>query len=106
MDDGKRSGTKHAELADLLAEEIAAERYPIGGRFPTEQELQERFKVGRHTAREALKALTEQGMLGRRRKTGTTVLSLRPVGQYVHSLRDLKGLLDFAERTVLDVRHH
>jgi GntR family transcriptional regulator len=105
MNEGKRSGTKHAELADLLSEEIASERYPIGGRFPTEEQLQERFNVGRHTIREALKVLTEQGMLGRRRKTGTTVLSLQPVAQYVHSLRDLKGLLDFAERTVLEVHH-
>lgn len=68
-------------------------------------ELQDRFRVGRHTIREALKLLAEQGMLGRRRKTGTVVLADRPVAPYVHSLRDLKGLLDFAQNTRLDIRH-
>lgn len=96
---------RHRDLAALLAGEIAAAVYPLGGRFPTEQELQARFQVGRHTVREALKILTEQGLLGRRRKTGTVVLSSRPVAHYAHSLRDLRGLLDFAENTLLDIRY-
>jgi GntR family transcriptional regulator len=94
---------RHRSLADQLTEEIAAGTYPVGGRFPTEQELQARFKVGRHSVREALKILTEQGLVGRRRKTGTVVLSARPVSHYAHSLRDLHGLLDFGENTLLDI---
>lgn len=100
-----RQRPRHAVIAGALAAEIAAGRYPVGGRFPTEHELQAQFGVGRHTVREALKTLTEQGLLGRRRKTGTVVLTDRPVSHYVHSLRDLIGLLDFATSTSLDVRH-
>jgi GntR family transcriptional regulator len=92
-------------FAAELAEEIAAGKYPKGARFPTELELQKRFKVGRHTAREALKILTEKGLLGRRRKTGTFVLALRPVEHYVHSLRSIRGLFDFAQSTQLDIQY-
>lgn len=96
---------RHHALAETLAEEIGAAAYPVGGRFPTEADLRARFGVGRHTVREALKILAEQGLIGRRRKTGTVVLAARPVSHYAHSLRDLKGLLDFAESTVLDIRY-
>lgn len=100
-----RSPPRQEAFAAELAEEIAAGKYPKGARFPTEQELQQRFQVGRHTAREALKILTEQGLLGRRRKTGTIVLALRPVEHYVHSLRSIRGLFDFAQSTQLDIHY-
>ena len=97
--------TRTQMIAGDLTDEIAKGHYTVGARFPTEAELRLRFGVGRHTIREALKLLTEQGLIGRRRKTGTFVLSTSPVSPYVHSLRDLKGLLDFAESTRLEVNH-
>ena len=103
--DGHSGTTRTQAIAAELASEIEAGRYVLGARFPTELDLRERFAVGRHTIREALKLLTEQGLVGRRRKTGTFVLATVPVSPYVHSLRDLKGLLEFAENTRLEVRH-
>lgn len=97
--------TRTQAIAAELAAEIAAGQFAVGSRFPADPELRNRFEVGRHTIREALKLLTEQGLIGRRRKTGTFVLSASAVSPYVHSLRDLKGLLDFAEATVLQVSH-
>ncbi|HEY9566668.1 MAG TPA: GntR family transcriptional regulator [Thalassobaculum sp.] len=105
MTDTAPAFARHQELAGLLAEEISSGRYPVGSRFPTESELKEKLGVGRHSIREALKLLAEQGMLGRRRKTGTVVLADRPVAPYVHSLRDLRGLLDFAQSTRLEIHH-
>ena len=98
-------GSRTETIAAELSAEIEAGRYAVGARFLTELELQHRFDVGRHTIRESLKLLTEQGLVGRRRKTGTFVLSTSPVTPYVHSLRDLKGLLDFAQTTALQVEH-
>jgi DNA-binding GntR family transcriptional regulator len=95
----------HDALADMLTAKIVGGEYPVGERFPTEFELQERFGVGRHTIREALKILTEKGLLGRRRKTGSVVLSNTPVSDQVHSLRDMRSLLDFAASTVLDIKY-
>ena len=34
------------------------------------------------------------------------MLSAEPISHYAHSLRDMRGLLDFADSTALDVRHH
>lgn len=92
-------------IAAELLQELTGGRYQVGDRYPTEAELQSRFGVGRHSIREALKLLAEQGLLGRRRKTGTFVLATAPVTPYVHSLRDLRGLLDFAENTELQIQH-
>ena len=104
MSDDTALSVRHAELAERLTLEIASGRYPVGGKFPTEEELRQRFGVGRHTVREALKVMTELGLLGRRRKAGTTVLSRRPVSQYVHSLRDIHSLFSFAQNTTLDMQ--
>lgn len=92
-------------IAAELLQELTGGKYQLGDRYPTEAELQARFNVGRHSIREALKLLTEQGLLGRRRKTGTFVLATAAVTPYVHSLRDLRGLLDFAENTELQIQH-
>jgi DNA-binding GntR family transcriptional regulator len=93
-------------ISAVLAGEIAGGVYPVGGRFPTELDLQARFGVGRHSIREALKILTEQGLIGRQRKTGSVVLSAEPVSHYAHSIRDMRALLNFADTTSLAVRHH
>ena len=103
--DGNIIVSRTQAIAAELSAEIGKGRYSVGSRFPTEPELCVRFGVGRHTIRESLKLLTEQGLVGRRRKTGTFVLATSPVSPYVHSLRDLRGLLDFAETTMLHVKH-
>lgn len=96
---------RHKTLSEILAQEIATGAHSVGGRFPTEHELQARFGVGRHTVREALKTLTEQGLLGRRRKIGTTVLAAAPFAHYAHVLRDTSGLFGFAGDTALATHH-
>jgi DNA-binding GntR family transcriptional regulator len=93
-------------LAEQLAKEISEGNYAAGVRFPTEQDLKERFGVGRYTIREALKKLREQGLVSRRQKVGTTVLTERPSAHYSHRLKDLNGLVSLAQDTVLDIKNH
>ena len=99
-----RNGIRHDTLARRLSEMISSGDYKAGTKFPSENELQAQFSVGRHTVREALKILAEQGLIGRRRKTGTVVLSEKPMSSYVHSLRDIRSLVDFSHNTSLNVR--
>jgi len=96
---------RHLIIAQVLQDRIGAGQVPPGGRFPTEKELQEEFGIGRHSIREALKILTERGLIARRRKTGTVVLAHTPVAPVAHSLRDIRSLLEFAISTRLDIRH-
>ena len=74
---GRTSRTE--TIAAALSAEIAAGHYVVGSRFLTEPELKQRFNVGRHTIRESLKLLTEQGLIGRRRGSRPRVCQRRNI---------------------------
>lgn len=61
-----------AQLLALLQERIAAGGYVDG--FPTDAELSAEFDVSRHTVRDAVRRLQEQGVLTRRRGVGSFVV--------------------------------
>jgi GntR family phosphonate transport system transcriptional regulator len=72
-----RSGTGYSAwrlIAEELHAEIAAGSLGLGARLPTEQDLSERFGVNRHTARQAVASLAEQGLVESRRGSGTFVI--------------------------------
>ena len=94
---------RHGDLRGLLAAEIFARKYPVGARFPTESDLQERFGVGRHTVREALKALADDGYIGRRQKSGTVVLARNATPRYSQAVGSIGGLLELGQDTKLKV---
>lgn len=104
MTDGRTATIHHSVLADELQQEIVSGAYNVGERFPTEADLQERFGVGRYTVRKALKVLTERGMIARKRKSGSVVTSTKPLSQYIHSLRDIRGLTEFGRSTDLAIK--
>jgi GntR family transcriptional regulator len=93
------------ELRQTLAREIAAGAFAVGGKFPTEYELCDRFSVSRHTVREALRALEHQGLLARQAGLGTTVLARTPAALYTQTLDSLGGLFDYATETKFEKRH-
>ena len=93
------------ELRQTLVGEIAAGAFAVGGKFPTEHELCERFSVSRHTVREALRALQDQGLLARQAGLGTTVLARAPAALYTQTLDSLGGLFDYATETKFE-KHH
>jgi DNA-binding GntR family transcriptional regulator len=94
---------RHGDVRMSLARELAEGHYPVGSRFPSETELQARFGIGRHTAREALKTLADEGFIDRRRKSGTIVLTTMPGARYSQPLGSLHNLLDFGFETWLQV---
>jgi GntR family transcriptional regulator len=91
--------TRYMELRQTLAGEIAAGAFAVGAKFPTEYELCDRFSVSRHTVREALRALEDQGLLARQAGLGTTVLARTPPALYTQTLDSLGGLHDYATET-------
>lgn len=97
--------TRYKELRQILADEIAAGKHAVGGRFPTEFELCDRFGVSRHTVREALRMLQDQGLLSRQAGAGTTVLAkIRPT-LYSQTLDSLDHLADYAADTRFECSH-
>lgn len=93
----------YRRLARELKAGIASGRYPVGSLLPTEQELCESFEASRYTVREALRLLSEDGMVERRQGRGSEVVSARDRPVFAHSLSSLSQLYDYASDTRLDI---
>lgn len=97
-----RPDTLYAAVERQLLAELAEGRHPVGSRFPTEMELCERFGMSRHTVREALRRLTEMGLLERHQGAGTVVKAICKPASYVQSLDSLDELFQYAVETRLE----
>lgn len=95
---------RYRELRDTLAREISDGVYPVGSRFPTDAELCDRFLVSRHTVREAVRGLQEQGLLDRHAGSGTLVRAAAPRAVYAQTLDTLQQLSNYAAETRLEAR--
>ena len=60
-----------AQLLTILRRRIGAGTYDDG--FPTDAQLAEEFELSRHTVREAVRRLQDEGVVARRRGVGTFV---------------------------------
>jgi GntR family transcriptional regulator, transcriptional repressor for pyruvate dehydrogenase complex len=61
------------QVMEKIRDLIASGRYKVGDRLPTEQELAERFGIGRSSIREAVKIFQHLGILEARVPKGTFV---------------------------------
>jgi DNA-binding GntR family transcriptional regulator len=87
---------RYRQLADTLRTAIARGDYPVGGQLPPELELAQTHAVSRHTARDAIRLLTEAGLIERRRGAGTTVIASASPQAYVQPLGGVDELLQYA----------
>ncbi|MCC5974726.1 MAG: GntR family transcriptional regulator, partial [Rubellimicrobium sp.] len=90
---------RYVVIADDLRQRIEGGAYPLGSLLPTESELCEAFGASRHTVREALRRLAEAGMIQRRQGSGSQVTAVRAHAAYVHSMRSLNELFQYAADT-------
>lgn len=95
---------RYRQILAALRERIVNGDYPIGSNLPTEVELCAEFGVSRYTVREALRRLVEQGMLARRQGSGSEVVSAEPHHGFVHHVRSLADLFQYALDTHFDLR--
>ncbi len=94
---------RYRQVADTLLSEVQAGRISIGATLPGEHELMARFQVSRHTVREALRLLDEQGLIERRRGIGTVLRSRKSRQAYVQTLRSPAALLRYPPGSWLTV---
>lgn len=100
---GAKPGPRYAQVSDTLQQRIAAGTYAVGALLPTELDLCQEFGISRHTVREALRRLSEAGLVQRRQGSGSQVISASPKGGYVHAMRSLNELFQYAADTHLRV---
>ncbi|RNE64236.1 GntR family transcriptional regulator [Cryobacterium tepidiphilum] len=87
--DGSSRTPLHAQLAAILRGRIADTSLPPGSALPTEAELQEQFGISRSVVRQALLALTAEGLITRGRGRGSVVA---PRGEHHRLVQRTAGL--------------
>lgn len=95
------STPRYREIAIALRSRIVKGEYPVGSLLPTEQELCDLYSASRHTIREAIKCLLEDGLVSRKKRVGTRVESLGR--NYSQTLISIGDLVNFAERHLRQV---
>jgi DNA-binding GntR family transcriptional regulator len=95
------AGPRYLQIARELTAAIAAGRYPVGARLPTELELCAHFAISRFTAREAVRVLSQAGLVTRRQRVGTVVIAMPDEARYSHAASSVSDLFQYAQDTEL-----
>jgi len=86
---------RYMQIVEVLKREIESEQREVGSLLPSESELREQFSVSRHTIREALRTLRDEGLIESRQGAGSRIKrSSKPV--YTHSIGTVAELLQYA----------
>jgi DNA-binding GntR family transcriptional regulator len=93
----------YASLAQALMRDIAQKRYPVGSLLPTEDAIASRYGVSRHTVRQALRELKEEGVISSHAGIGTRVRALGQSPRVFGGINTIGDLLQFAESTEMRV---
>ncbi|OZI68428.1 GntR family transcriptional regulator [Bordetella genomosp. 1] len=100
------SGTRaprYKAIYEELARGIRTGQYPVMTLLPTEHELCERYDASRHTVREAIRLLTEAGMVSRRPGVGTRVETARATTRYTQRISAMSDLFQYIKNANLRV---
>jgi GntR family transcriptional regulator len=101
-----RSLPLYRDLAQKLRAAIAEGIYRQGDLLPTELELCATHNVSRHTARDALRLLTDEGLIARKRGAGTAVIATQPTGPFSQDWGEIGDILQYARDTRLIVQSY
>jgi GntR family transcriptional regulator len=98
-----RARPLYRHVASVLAKDIAREEYPTNTTLPAESELCRRFGVSRHTIRQALRQLREDGLVASRQGAGTIVMKPTVESSYVQTVASIEELVQYATENRYDV---
>jgi DNA-binding GntR family transcriptional regulator len=90
---------RYWDIANLLRRDIEKGRYKLGDRLPTEEQLLVAFDASRHSVREALRVLTEEGLLLRRPRAGSTVIARTAERHFTQRMASVQELLNYPNTT-------
>ena len=102
----RRDLPRYLQLASELREAILSGAFTDSAPFPTETVLCARYDVSRFTVREALKRLQAEGLIARRRGSGTVVQPAAARGGALHQpLSNVGELLQYAQGSAVVYEH-
>src|SRR5258705_12335879 len=96
-----RKSSRYRDIATELQKEIRLGATPVGELLPTETELMARFGASRQTVREALRIITEQGLIVRRAGLGSGGIATEPPVLFTPSVKSLDEWLRYFNETYL-----
>ncbi|HEY7237491.1 MAG TPA: GntR family transcriptional regulator [Gemmatimonadaceae bacterium] len=94
---------RYQQVANELIDSIGGGIYPVGALLPTEMELCEHYRISRSTVREALRKLRDVGLISRRRRLGTKVVSRTASASYRQPTNSISDLLQYADDTRVEI---
>ncbi len=90
-----RAQPRYRQVAQALRADIVAGNFNAGDALPTEMSLCDRYGISRHTAREALRLLSEDGLIERRQGAGSIVAD-RTAPVFSSPTGDFESILQYA----------
>jgi GntR family transcriptional regulator len=98
---------RYIQIANSIAQDIASQRFGSEAKLPTELELCTQFQASRYTIRAALKQLEDDGLLTRKKRSGTFAKPSNSNAGFQGALASVDDLVQLAathERRVLKSR--
>ncbi|KQP14218.1 GntR family transcriptional regulator [Pseudorhodoferax sp. Leaf267] len=89
-------GPLYKQVVAVLRDEIVKGVHAVGQHLPTEVELSERFRLSRHTVREALRELRASGLVASRQGSGTIVVAPERSTSYIHETGTIADLSQYS----------
>lgn len=99
----REAAPRYLQLADALIADIEQGKYKVGDMLPPELTIAKMYGVSRYTAREAIRRITELGLISRRAGLGTTVKATTAQSRYSASISDIEDLIHYTKQTRLKI---
>lgn len=90
-------------IADTLIQGILHGKYPLGAVLPGETEMAQHYGISRHTARDAMRLIEATGMITRKRRVGSTVVSNQLPMRYNQRIQSVGDVLQYGNASRLKV---
>jgi DNA-binding GntR family transcriptional regulator len=94
---------RYLTIVRQIERDIAREHIAVGEHLPSELVLCRRLGVSRFTVRQAIRHLSDSGMVVARRGSGTVVTARTPSRSFIHAVESLDDLNQYAKTTRFEV---
>ncbi|SHI35845.1 GntR family transcriptional regulator [Pollutimonas bauzanensis] len=94
---------RYRTIYEELLARIRSGAYPVGSLLPPELQLCRHYNASRYTVREAVRLLSESGMVSRRPGVGTRVETTRATTRYTQQISKLEDLFQYISHATLQV---